>query len=112
MNSYTVVQHFGLSSILAGTCTWREVALFSKGYDLMKEGRPRLTVAARRLDSEGPLVWNGLAGSGFIEGKGLAGMFMVTGIDIPSSGCREIGAHYVDVSGKRSRRRHGEVALP
>ncbi len=60
--------------------------------------RPRLTVVARRLDGEGPLVWSGLAGSGFMEGKGLAGMFMTTGIDIPSSGCWEIGARYVDAS--------------
>ena len=32
------------------------------------------------------------------EGKGLTGMFMVTGIDIPSSGCCEIAAQYVDTS--------------
>jgi hypothetical protein len=51
---------------------------------------------ARRLDGGGPLVWNGLAGSGFIEGKGLEGMFMVTGVDVPSSACWEIGAQYVD----------------
>jgi len=39
-----------------------------------------------------------LAGSGFDNGntQGLEGMFMVTGIDIPSSGCWEIGAQYVD----------------
>ena len=65
------------------------------GFDWRKEGRPRLTVVARRLDGEGPLVWNGLPGSGFEDGKGLEGMFMVTGIDIPSSGCWEIAARYV-----------------
>jgi hypothetical protein len=62
---------------------------FRQGYDWRKGGRPRLTVVARRLDGEGPLVWSELAGSGFIEGKGLEEMFMVTGI----------GAQYVDTSG-------------
>ena len=65
------------------------------GFDWRKEGRPRLTVVARRLDHNGPLVWNDLPGSGFMEGEGLEGMFMVTGIDIPSSGCWEIAARYI-----------------
>ena len=30
-----------------------------------------------------------------MEGEGLEGMFMVTGIDIPSSGCWEIAARYI-----------------
>jgi hypothetical protein len=53
---------------------------------------------ARRLDGKAPLVWSGLATSGFDDRNipGLAGMFMVTGIDIPSSGCWEIAAQYVD----------------
>jgi hypothetical protein len=65
-----------------------------QGYDSMKEMEPRLTVVARRLDRPAPLVWNGSANYG-IEGEGLAGMFMVTGIDVPSAGCWEITAHYV-----------------
>jgi hypothetical protein len=75
-----------------------KLPFFRQGYDWKKSGRPRLTVVARRLDGKAPLVWSGLAGSGFEEGKGLEGMFMVTGIDIPSSGCWEIGAQYVDDS--------------
>jgi hypothetical protein len=75
-----------------------KLPFFRQGWDDTKAQRPRLTVGARRLDGEGPLVWSGLATSGFLEGKGLAGMFMVTGIDIPSSGCWEIGAQYVDTS--------------
>jgi hypothetical protein len=63
-----------------------KLPFFRQGFVYGKE-RPRLTVVARRLDGKEPLVWSGLAGSGFEEGKGLAGMFMVTGIDIPSSGC-------------------------
>jgi len=73
-----------------------KLPFFRQGYDWAKEQAPRITVVARRLDREEPLVWNGWAGSGFIEGKGLAGMFMVTGIDIPASGCWEIAAHYVE----------------
>ena len=62
-----------------------------QGYDSMKEMEPLLTVVARRLDRPEPLVWNGSANYG---GEGLNG-FMVTGIDIPSTGCWEIAAHYV-----------------
>jgi hypothetical protein len=76
-----------------------KLPFFRQGFDWRKGGRPRLTAVARRLDGEGPLVWSDLAGSGFIEGKGLEEMFMVTGIDIPSAGCWEIGAQYVDTSG-------------
>ena len=72
-----------------------KLTFFRRGYDSTKEGRPQLAVVARRLDGEGPLVWNGLPGSSSVEGKGLAGMFMVTGIDIPSSGCWEIAARYI-----------------
>ena len=53
-----------------------KLPFFRRGYDSTKEGRPQLAVVARRLDGEGPLVWNGLPGSGSVEGKGLAGMFM------------------------------------
>jgi hypothetical protein len=77
-----------------------KLPFFRQGFVWNKDGRPILTVVARRLDGEGPLVWSGPAGSGFMEGQGLEGMFMVTGIDIPSSGCWEIGAHYVDPGGK------------
>jgi hypothetical protein len=61
----------------------------------MKEPSPRLTVVARRLDGNAPLVWNGWANNASIEGEGAAGMFMVTGVDISSSGCWEIAAHYL-----------------
>ena len=61
----------------------------------MKETSPRLTIVARRLDGNAPLVWNGYANNASIEGEGAAGMFMVTGVDIPSSGCWEIAAHYL-----------------
>ena len=64
-----------------------KLPVFRQGYDWRKEIEPRLTVVARRLDRPDPLVWNGSASN--------AGMFMVTGIDIPSAGCWEIAAHYV-----------------
>jgi hypothetical protein len=72
-----------------------KLPFFRQGFDWTTEGRPHLAVVARRLDGEGPLVWSALPGSGSIEGKGVEGMFMVTGIDIPSSGCWEIAAHYI-----------------
>jgi hypothetical protein len=74
----------------------QKLPYFRQGYDWMKEPAPLLTVVARRLDSMAPLVWNGgYANNAFIEGEGAAGMFMVTGVDIPSSGCWEIAAHYL-----------------
>jgi len=72
-----------------------KLPFFREGFDWRTEGRPRLTVAARRIDGDRPLVWSDLPGSGFMEGEGLEGMFMVTGIDIPSSGCWEIAAHHI-----------------
>jgi len=73
----------------------QKLPYFREGYDWMKEKGPRLTVVARRLDGNSPLVWNGYANNASIEGEGAAGMFMTTGVDIPSSGCWEIGAHYL-----------------
>ena len=74
----------------------QKLPYFRQGYDWMKEPSPLLTVVARRLDSNAPLVWNGgYANNASIEGEGAAGMFMVTGVDIPSSGCWEIAAHYL-----------------
>jgi hypothetical protein len=69
---------------------------FRQGYDWMKEKDPRLTVVARRLDGQYPMVWNGWANNGnaSVAGGGEV-MFMVTGLDIPAAGCWEIAAHYV-----------------
>jgi hypothetical protein len=71
----------------------QKMPYFRRGYELKE--RPRLTVVARRLDGKAPLVRNGLAGGGVDS----SGAFMVTGIDIPSAGCWEIGVQYVDTSG-------------
>jgi hypothetical protein len=72
-----------------------KLPFFRQGYDWKKESQPHLTVLARRLDAEAPVVSNnGWANNASIPGKGMAGMFMVTGIDIPASGCWEITAHY------------------
>ncbi len=72
-----------------------KLAFFRQGYDAMKEMDPQLSVVARRLDGDAPLVRNRRANNAFIEGRGLAGMFMVTGIDIPAAGCWEIAVRYV-----------------
>jgi hypothetical protein len=71
----------------------QKLPYFRRGYYESKE-LPRLTVVARRLDGKAPLVWNGLASGGVDS----SGAFMVTGIDIPSAGCWEIGTQYVDTS--------------
>jgi hypothetical protein len=68
-----------------------KLPFFRQGYDAMKEKDPRLIVVARRLDEVGPLVWNGWASNA----SDSYGDFMTTGVDIPSSGCWEIVAHYV-----------------
>jgi hypothetical protein len=65
----------------------------TKGFSLCPEVSV-IAVVARRLDGEGRGVER-LAGRRFVEGQGLAVMFMVTGIDIPPSGCCEIAARYI-----------------
>jgi hypothetical protein len=85
---------------------------FRQGYDWMKEKDPRLTVVARRLDSNAPLVWNGYANNASIEGEGAAGMFMTTGVDIPASGCWEITAHYLASPEILAEQPGGYVASP
>lgn len=72
----------------------QKLPYFRQGLDGLKEGRPRLTVVARRLDGRAPLVWSSLATIGTDHGEA----FMVTDINIPSPGCWEIGARYVDTS--------------
>lgn len=70
----------------------RKLPFFRVGFDARKEGRPRLTVVARRLDETGPLVWDNGAGSGITLHSEIH--FMVTGLDLPSPGCWEFTAHY------------------
>ena len=72
----------------------RKLPYFRQGFDSMAEMNPRLNVVARRLDGDGPLVWNDWTNSAFIKGQGAEGMFMTTGVDIPVSGCWEITARY------------------
>jgi hypothetical protein len=72
-----------------------KLPFFRQGFEYRTDRRPQLTVVARRLDDEAPLVWSSLPGSGYMEGEGLEGMFMNTGMNIPSSGCWEIAAHYI-----------------
>jgi hypothetical protein len=62
--------------------TGQKLPFFRQGYDWMKGKDPRLTVVARRLDGEAPLIWNGWASNAHTDGIS----FMVTGIDIPAFG--------------------------
>jgi hypothetical protein len=82
-----------------------KLAFFRQGYDWMEEKDPRLTVVARRLDHDEPLVWNRWASNGgpsfawnghsWQPVDGDIGGFISTGIDIPSWGCWEIATHYL-----------------
>jgi hypothetical protein len=59
-----------------------------RGFDWRRE-HPELIVIAKRLDREAPPVAAERAHAVYIAGPG-----MMTGIDIPSSGCWEITARY------------------
>jgi hypothetical protein len=65
-----------------------------------------LSLVARRLDAPAPLVWSAWANSGGPSYRddviipGTDNGFMVTGIDIPTSGCWEISAHYFPERGR------------
>ena len=74
----------------------RKIPFFRQGYDGKKEGRPRLTLVARRLDEAGPLVWNkgAVGGHDYNYDPGPGGDAMITGLDLPSPGCWEFTAHY------------------
>ena len=66
---------------------------FRQGFDAKKEPDPQLSVVARPLDGPDPIVWAGWANSASID-ETPQGMFMVTGLSIPTAGCWEISAHY------------------
>ena len=54
---------------------------------------PDLTVVARRLDGPSQTVRANWANGSTTDGT-VAGMFMVTGLEIPTSGCWQIAARY------------------
>jgi hypothetical protein len=74
--------------------TLRKIPFRALAFDFKKEGRPRLTVAARRLDDTGALVWSRFITSGRSYSMGFEDRAMITGLDLPSPGCWEFNAHY------------------
>jgi len=79
---------------------------FSQHYDWSIEKHPNMTVEARRLDGEAPIVRaervNGatLAPLKRESSSAIRTDFMVTALHIPTAGCWEITARYTPPSGK------------
>ena len=70
-----------------------KLPFFRQGFDSRTERSPDLTVVARRLDGPARTVRaNGASGS-TTDGT-VAGMFMVTGLEIPTAGCWGLAAGY------------------
>jgi hypothetical protein len=67
-----------------------KLTYWHRGFDWRKR-KPELTVVAKRLDREAPIVAAGPTNAVFVTTDKPA---MMTGIDIPSSGCWEITAQY------------------
>jgi hypothetical protein len=81
----------------AGGNNGAKLTYYRRGFDSKSIDALRLTVVGRRVDGLAPLVWSDGASSSSIGGSNAPGnMAMVTGIDIPTAGCWEISAHYVD----------------
>ncbi len=71
--------------------TGRKLPYFSDKYQFTNEPQPHMVVFARRLDAQAPIVSAAkVNGAGLPEKAG----FMVTSLDIPTSGCWEITARY------------------
>ena len=82
--------------------TWRmgggmvyttKLVYWRRGFEWRKEPEPKLIVTASRLDREVPLVAVEHANAVFVTGPRAA---MMTGIDIPTTGCWEVTARYRD----------------
>jgi hypothetical protein len=68
-----------------------KLTYWRRGFDWRREPNPTLTVNARQLDHEAPIVGADPANAVFVTTDKPA---MMTGIDIPSIGCWEITAKY------------------
>jgi hypothetical protein len=70
-----------------------KLPFFRQGYNSRNERNPDLTVVARRLDGLSKTVRAARANMASRDGT-IEGMFMVTGLEIPTAGCWEIAARY------------------
>jgi hypothetical protein len=68
-----------------------KLVYWRRGFDWRKEPEPELIVIAKRLDREAPPVAAGPAHAVFVTTERPG---MMTGIDIPSTGCWELTAQY------------------
>jgi hypothetical protein len=80
------------NNVLEGEGGYRtKLTYWRRGFDWRKEPKPELIVIAKRLDREAPPVAAPPASAVFVTTERPA---MMTGIDIPSTGCWEITAQY------------------
>jgi hypothetical protein len=80
------------SNVLESNGAYRtKLTYWRWGFDWRKESEPELTVFAKRLDREAPVVVAETAHTVFVPSE-RAGM--MTAIDIPSVGCWKIAAQY------------------
>ena len=81
----------------AGGNNGAKLTYYRRGFDWKSIDNLRLTVIGRRVDAFAPLVWSDGASSVSVgRSNAPGGMAMMTGIDIPTTGCWEISAHYVN----------------
>jgi hypothetical protein len=71
--------------------TAQKLFYWRRGFDWRREPEPELIVIAKRLDREAPPVAAGPAYAVFVTTERPG---MMTGIDIPSTGCWELTAQY------------------
>jgi hypothetical protein len=71
-----------------------KLVYWRRGFDWRKELEPKLIVTASQFDREGPIVAAEHADAVFVTGPQPAAM--MTGIDIPTTGCWEVTAQYRD----------------
>ena len=79
-----------------------KLPFFRQGYDSRNERNPELTVVARRLDGPSQTIRAARANMASMDGT-IEGMFMVTGLEIPTAGCWEIAARYAPSPDEVSR---------
>ena len=68
----------------------QKVLWFRKGYDMTTEQKPQVTVSGRRLDGDETFEQSGATNGHHPD----VGMFMLTGVTVPTTGCWEITGHY------------------
>jgi hypothetical protein len=80
------------NNVLEGKRGYRtKLTYWRRGFDWRREPEPGLIVIAKRLDREAPPVAAGPAHAVFVTTERPG---MMTGIDIPSTGCWELTAQY------------------